>query len=127
MSENQIGQKIKELRKSRKMSQEALAEELGVSKQTISNWEVGRKSPRMKAVKKMAELFDVPEGSILAALPAEVVSQAQEDIANFELTRTIDLDDDRLKLMYRGCSVPDKYIDALKLMLESDYNKGLLK
>lgn len=36
-----LGNKLIELRKSKKLSQEELAEKINVSRQTISNWENG--------------------------------------------------------------------------------------
>ncbi|MCI6270066.1 MAG: helix-turn-helix transcriptional regulator [Lactobacillus delbrueckii] len=43
MEKNMIGKYLRALRRRRGMSQQELALALGVSKQTISNWEVGRK------------------------------------------------------------------------------------
>lgn len=37
----EIGKKITDLRKNNKLSQEDLAEKLGVTRQTISKWELG--------------------------------------------------------------------------------------
>lgn len=47
------------------MTQEELAIKVGVSKQTISNWETGLKTPRMGAIQKIAELFHVTKGYII--------------------------------------------------------------
>ncbi len=46
MEKNMIGKYLRDLRRRRGMSQQELALALGVSKQTVSNWEVGRKVPR---------------------------------------------------------------------------------
>ena len=43
-----IGQNIMILRKSAKLSQEQLAEKMGVTRQTISNWELNESSPDLK-------------------------------------------------------------------------------
>lgn len=40
-----IGNKILDLRKEHNMSQEQLAERMGVARQTISKWELGETSP----------------------------------------------------------------------------------
>ena len=40
-----FGEKLYRLRKERGMSQEALAQELGVSRQAISRWELGEVAP----------------------------------------------------------------------------------
>lgn len=37
----EIGKKITDLRKNNKLSQEDLAEKLGITRQTISKWELG--------------------------------------------------------------------------------------
>lgn len=47
------------------MTQEDLASKLGVSKQTISNWETGLKTPRMGAIQKLSELFNVSKSFII--------------------------------------------------------------
>lgn len=47
------------LRKMKQMSQEQLAEAVGVSRQTISKYETGETLPDIDKCKIMAELFDV--------------------------------------------------------------------
>lgn len=47
------------LRKMKQMSQEQLAEAVGVSRQTISKYETGEALPNIDKCKAMAELFDV--------------------------------------------------------------------
>lgn len=44
----EIGNKILILRKQNNLSQEELAEKVGVSRQTISKWELGETSPDLK-------------------------------------------------------------------------------
>lgn len=47
------------LRKLHKMSQEALAEYLDVSRQTVSKWENAESLPDLEKAQKLAQLFDV--------------------------------------------------------------------
>lgn len=54
-----IGKKLLELRKNKKMSQETLSEMMGVTRQTISNWELEETAPDLKQAQKLAEIFDV--------------------------------------------------------------------
>ncbi len=54
-----IGNKIYELRKAQNLSQEALAEKLGVARQTISKWELGETSPDLRQAKRLADFFGV--------------------------------------------------------------------
>lgn len=52
-----LNNKIKELRSARNMTQEAVAEHLGVSSQTVSKWERGLLSPDISLLPKIALLF----------------------------------------------------------------------
>ncbi|MCR4581729.1 MAG: helix-turn-helix domain-containing protein [Bacilli bacterium] len=55
----EIGNKIMELRKKNGLSQEELAEKIGVARQTISKWELGETSPDLKQSKELSKLFKV--------------------------------------------------------------------
>lgn len=52
-----LGQKITQLRLSYSLSQEELAEKLGVSRQTVSKWELDQTYPELPKVVKMSRLF----------------------------------------------------------------------
>ncbi len=55
----EIGKKIMELRKQKGLSQEELAEKVGVARQTISKWELGETSPDLKQSKELSQIFNV--------------------------------------------------------------------
>lgn len=55
----EIGTKIKTARNEANLSQEQAAEALGVSRQTVSNWENGRTYPDINSVIKMSDLYSV--------------------------------------------------------------------
>ena len=55
----EIGKKIMELRKKNGLSQEDLAEKVGVARQTISKWELGETSPDLKQSKELSKIFNV--------------------------------------------------------------------
>lgn len=54
-----IGEKLKVLRKERGMTQEQLANQLSVSRQTISSWESDMTSPDLNQAKDICLLFDI--------------------------------------------------------------------
>lgn len=54
-----VGKQIQNLRKQHQMSQEALAEKIFVSRQTISNWENERSYPDIHNLLMLSVLFDV--------------------------------------------------------------------
>lgn len=51
--------KILELRKQNNLSQEQLAEKMGVARQTISKWELGETSPDLEQAKKLSKIFNI--------------------------------------------------------------------
>ncbi len=61
----QIGQKLQDARKARGLTQEAAAELVGVSRQTISNWERGKTLPDVLSVIRMSEAYDCSLDTLL--------------------------------------------------------------
>lgn len=55
----EIGSIIKNARNEAGLSQEKVSEALGVSRQTISNWETGKSFPDIVSVIKMSDLYSV--------------------------------------------------------------------
>ena len=54
-----LSEKLYELRKKRALSQEQLAEQLGVSRQAISKWEYGKAVPETDTLISISKYFDV--------------------------------------------------------------------
>lgn len=54
-----FAEKIMELRKQKGWSQEELGERLGVTRQTVSKWELGMTTPEMEKLAAMSELFEI--------------------------------------------------------------------
>jgi transcriptional regulator with XRE-family HTH domain len=59
MDQIKVGAFLKDLRKEKGITQEQLAEELGVSGRTISRWETGKNMPDISLLVEIAEFFDV--------------------------------------------------------------------
>ena len=60
-----IGKKITKLRTENGMSQEQLAEKLGVSRQSVSKWEMDQALPQIDKLVKIADLFDISADALL--------------------------------------------------------------
>lgn len=58
-NKEEIGQKIKILRKTRGLTQEQLADKLNIKRATISNYEIGRRSPHIKELESIAAALGV--------------------------------------------------------------------
>ena len=78
-----IGQRIAEKRKELGLSQEALGEKLGVSRQAISKWESDTSVPEIDKLIVLSKLFGVSVGWLLGVeatpeIPTEVPASEQE-------------------------------------------------
>lgn len=54
-----IGLTLKALRKAKRLTQQEVADHFGVSRATISNYEIGRRRPSFKEMQAFAEFFGV--------------------------------------------------------------------
>ncbi len=76
-----VGEKIQSLRKSKKLSQEELAGQLFVSRQTISQWEKDQTLPSIENLIRLKEIFGVSLDELLTDEPSRLPpseSEAQE-------------------------------------------------
>ncbi|MBO4245349.1 MAG: helix-turn-helix transcriptional regulator [Bacilli bacterium] len=60
-----LGEKIYKLRKAKKLSQEELGEKLDVTRQTISNWELGETNPNPEQLKKLSQELNISIDELL--------------------------------------------------------------
>ena len=77
MNEN-IGNNIKELRQRAKMTQNMLAEKLGVSFQSVSRWETGATFPDITLLPHIASFFDVTIDSLFGINTNEIDKRMEE-------------------------------------------------
>ena len=72
-----LSDQIRKYRKEKGLSQDELAEKLGVSRQSISLWENGQTQPTIENILALARIFNVSTDAILGNTE-EVKSQAEE-------------------------------------------------
>ena len=60
-----FGDNLKVLRKKRKVSQEELAEKVGVSRQSVSKWETGEAYPEMNNILELCKIFKCNIGELV--------------------------------------------------------------
>lgn len=82
-----LSEKILKLRKVNSMSQDDLAEKVGVSRQSISKWESGQATPELEKLLLLASVFNVTTDSLLQpseldelALKTTVLEKQQKQI-----------------------------------------------
>lgn len=76
-----LGKQIYELRRMSNLSQEQLAEKVGVSRQTISKWELGETAPDIKQAQILSQIFNVSLDELTGNDTKEVI---YEKVSNTE-------------------------------------------
>lgn len=62
-----LGENIRKRRKERKLSQECVAEQLGVSRQAVSKWETGQSEPTAGNLIQLAEILEISLSELVDA------------------------------------------------------------
>lgn len=86
-----VPERIQELRKQKGVSQEELANRLGISRQAVSKWESGQSFPELDNIVALSDYFEVSADYILKGTPQVVKTQTpippKERISPNELIR----------------------------------------
>lgn len=103
-----LGNNIKELRKSKRMTQKDLAEVMNVSQQTIGAWETERAVPGADTLNDLADYFNVTTDYLLGR-PEE---KKEKD------SNSVDLADMDALLTYQGKQIPDQDRELINDLLK---------
>lgn len=76
-----LGENIYTLRKKKGLSQEQLGEQVNVTRQTISNWELNETSPNTEQLKLLSKVFSI---SIDELLDNDIKTILVEKVSNTE-------------------------------------------
>ena len=85
MNQKQIGKFISEERKNKNLTQSELAEKLGVTDRSISNWENGKCLPDLSLFKPLCEILDITINELMSGekIPKEKYqNKLEENIVN---------------------------------------------
>jgi transcriptional regulator with XRE-family HTH domain len=82
MDLNRIGTFLQELRKEKKLTQEQLAEKMGVARRTVSRWETGSNMPDLDILVELSDFYDVDLREILSG-------ERKSEQMNEELKQTV--------------------------------------
>ena len=84
----EISKCIKDARQNNNISQESLAEQLGVSRQTISSWENGKSYPDLVSIIKMSDIFNISLDKMLKE-DIKLVNNMQEKMDTVKSNKSI--------------------------------------
>lgn len=90
----ELNEKLLQLRKKNGFTQAELAEKLNVSRQSVSNWELGTVTPSIERLKALSQLYNVPWESFLSD---EIILEypAKENTKGETLSKTCDDDTEK--------------------------------
>ena len=91
-----LGENIKILRKEKGYSQETLAAQLHVVRQTVSKWEKGISVPDAQMLNQIAELLEVPVSTLLGDTVPSQNQSSQEDSRYAEIAKQLAVLNDQL-------------------------------
>ena len=95
MNQEKIGKFIAECRKNKNMTQQDLAELLGVSDRTIGNWENGRNMPDLALFKPLCDELDITLNDLMSG---EVVSKKEyQEKLEENIVNTINFTNKKIK------------------------------
>ncbi|MGL4523726.1 MAG: helix-turn-helix domain-containing protein, partial [Bacilli bacterium] len=86
----EIGTQIRKYRSTLGFSQDALAEKIYVTRQTISNWENAKNYPDVKSLVLLSTVFDVSLDTLIKGDLERMKEEIRtEDVAHFKQESTI--------------------------------------
>lgn len=98
MDQVKIGAFIRELRRNKDITQEQLAEQLNVSRRTVSRWETGSNMPDLDILIELAEYFGI---TVAELLEGEISQQGSSDPNETVLKAARISNEDKRKLTHR--------------------------
>lgn len=101
-----IGQRIRDLRKQKRMSQTELAKSSGVSQTTVTAWETGKAEPSSSAVARLADIFNVTTDYLLGR-PNKQETKKDD----------VELSDDDVIMTWRGKPLSDEDRELIRRIM----------
>lgn len=101
MDQDRIGKYIAKLRKEKKITQEELAEKLGVSSKSVSRWETGRNMPDLSLLIPLCKELETTINELLSG--EKLNEKEYQEKSEENIIKTIDFTNKKLKKIRRIC------------------------
>ncbi|MBO5716351.1 MAG: helix-turn-helix domain-containing protein, partial [Clostridia bacterium] len=125
--------RLYELRKKHNLSQEELAEKLGVSRQAVSKWERSEASPDTDNLIALAKIYDLSLDELIYG-EKEEKEKSEEEIKENTSSKSdesvyIDIDDgeDKVKIGPEGILVEEKNGNTVKININGKIMEKVIK
>lgn len=92
-----FAEKLMELRKQKGWSQEELGDKLGVTRQTVSKWELGATTPEMEKLAAISDLFGITTDELIKGCTSQSESPTEQTVVIHKKAREY-----RSKRTWRG-------------------------
>ncbi|MBR0425065.1 MAG: helix-turn-helix domain-containing protein [Clostridia bacterium] len=116
----EMGKEIRRLRNNRGLTQEALADALNVSAQTVSKWECGTSVPDVQLLPEIAVYFGVTIDQLFAMTPDQELERIENRIYDRGLFP--EAEQRQIEQQLKTIAEQPKYIGKTELLLTKLYN-----
>ena len=116
----EMGKEIRRLRTNRGLTQEALANALRVSPQTVSKWECGSSMPDVQMLPEIAVYFGVTIDQLFAMTPEQQMERIENHI--YSSGRFSEAEERQIEQQVNSFAENEKYAGASKTLLTKLYN-----
>lgn len=117
-----LSDRLVELRKSKKLTQQGLAEKLKITRSSLSQYEIGNRQPDYETLKKIADFFEVTTDYLLGYSNTKPV--VEEEKTPYNVT-----DDPDLQIAFKEAAdfseeARRQTIDFINYLKEKEKSKG---
>jgi len=117
MSSNNFAKNLSYLRTQKKLSQTELAEKMGLSRQSLSNYETGKREPELSYIIKFADFFD-------CSIDYMIFNDIANDFSNLREINAID-DTNEIESKLDNLSVKKAKIKHIKEKIINDLAEAI--
>ena len=118
MDQKKIGNFLRELRKEKNLTQEQVADKLGVSGRTISRWETGAYMPDISLIVDIAEMYDVDVRDIIDGERKDINMNSEVKEVAIKMADYSTMQTDNIKKWIKTLSVSLLIVSVFLVIME---------
>lgn len=124
-----LGERISNLRKSKKMTQQDLANKIYVTDKTVSSWESNRTEPGLEIIVKLSEIFDCSIGYLIYGdnIKSDVETEIKIKLSKNEFDELNDFMNEKAKFINENRQVDTYYQPTHRKFLKKELTNEWLR